>query len=341
MRARSRLYFYPYIDHLKEVSPNPYVKNFRESIGEHFQIANRQFTRYGSVDLFKYFFAADIFILNWVENISKRRFAYLQVCLLQVFLGMARFLGKKVVWVLHNANPHDGSNKLSRRVQLSLAKHAQVIITHSNAGAEVVDSLHARATSKLHVMHHPIEGQIGTGIEEEKQYDLLIWGTFFPYKGADFFLNFLKDSSRGEHIRVLLIGICPDVAYRKKLIDSFNKNVDYVEKALSLEEITFFASKARYILFTYQRLSVLSSGALMDSLRMNAAIIAPNIGSFRDLADIGLVDVYRSWDDVLDILEKQTSMAENLERLRRITAFAEENSWPEFAKRLTSIIKDN
>ena len=49
---------------------------------------------------------------------------------------------------------------------------------------------------------------------------------------------------------------------------------------------------ARVILFPYSAQSILSSGALMTSLNSAAAIVGPDVGSFRDLAQEGMVETF-------------------------------------------------
>ena len=86
----------------------------------------------------------------------------------------------------------------------------------------------------------------------------------------------------------------------------------------------------KFVFFPYNSPSLLSSGTLMDSLRMGTKILGPNVGSFKDLSYLSNVVVY---DDFLEIpsIISQCNHTEN-DSEKDLEVFFEDNSWKKFAK---------
>ncbi len=115
----------------------------------------------------------------------------------------------------------------------------------------------------------------------EKKFDLLIWGTIHPYKGVIDFLKFAKNKPEIRNIKIAISGICPDPTERKELNELLTNNITYINDFQDIEEIAKLANESRFVLFTYNSESILSSGSLMDSIRMGTSIIGPNKGAFK------------------------------------------------------------
>ena len=67
---------------------------------------------------------------------------------------------------------------------------------------------------------------------------------------------------------------------------------------IEFEELKHLIHNAGLVLFTYQKESVLSSGALMDSIGCSAKVLGPDTGAFRDLAAFDIVATYQSFDEI-------------------------------------------
>jgi len=78
---------------------------------------------------------------------------------------------------------------------------------------------------------------------------------------------------------------------------------------------------------------VLSSGVLMETLSYGGDVLAPHIGAFKDAADDNLIDTFETYDDLIPLLNRKQG-AHTIERKVVLDKFIEENSWPQFARKL-------
>ncbi len=327
----SRLYFYPKMDYQQGETKNPYVKDFENALSVHHEVINKKFNSTGVLDLFKYLFKADIYLFNWIEEIPRRRLGKFQVPIFVFFLLTTKLFRIKVIWVLHNKYSHNlAKNKWSDFMYHLMMKNSDLILTHSSNGIEFGKKRYPKAVKKIKYEIHPIKSRLNAEYAEKK-YDFIFWGSIQPYKGIVRFLKFVKERKDTSTIKILIIGNCLDVDYKKQIESYVCSNITYKEKFYSFEDIGKFAAQSKYILFTYSRSSVLSSGALMDSMRMNCRVIGPNYGAFQDLSYLTMVNTYNDFEDVLKILSlDQLQPIDNTE----LDIFFKENSWLAFAHKL-------
>ncbi|MBK9492568.1 MAG: glycosyltransferase [Haliscomenobacter sp.] len=327
------VYFYPKINYESTQSPNPYIFHFEKALERHYHLVNKQYNKNGILDFFKYFFKTDVYILNWIEDLPLYRFGKIQTLFFTVFLFFARIAGKKIVWVLHNKYSHFTQDSFWTKLMFGLLmRHSELILTHSSSGVDFVQEDYPRFVHKIKYFIHPILPAFSPIASSKKQYDLFIWGTLHPYKGVLEFLKYLKESFKPFSLKIFICGRCFDEVYKKELMRYIPDGVEYEDKFYELEDIRNFAQQSKYVLFTHKPTSVLSSGALMDAIRMGAKIIGPNFGAFRDLKSSGLVRTYDNYDDIRTILnEDQVDQALDLSGLDQ---FFCENSWEAFGDKL-------
>ena len=104
-----------------------------------------------------------------------------------------------------------------------------------------------------------------------------------------------------------------------------------------MDELTSLIAKSKFVLFTYSDTSVLSSGALMDTLGLNANIIGPNAGAFADLARENIIQVY---DNFIDLIRKiETPVQKSEEDLDALGQFIKNNDWQHFGINIDHLIK--
>ena len=317
-------------------SPNPYIHRLADGISAHAHVVNQHVKHRGVLNLFLFLFRADVFLLNWVESFPAKRFGRVQSGVFIVFLALTRVFHKKVIWVLHNKGSHHGGSKFwTAKLFERLMHDADIILTHSNEGEEFVRDNYPLSLPKVRVFFHPVELPFqNLPSSAEKDFDLLIWGSLFPYKGVDVFLEFLK--IRGiSGLKVLIVGRCPDLTYKDKLLKLMNEDVELRDELVSLEDISRLASRSKYVLFTYRSETILSSGALMDTLRMNCRVLGPNYGSFRDLAFLGLITVYDDFEQVVSACESYLPLS--FADAEEIGDFCAANTWSGFAHRIVDL----
>lgn len=327
------IYLYP------KVFPceNPYIKDLENSLSTHYRIINEKTTRSGVLDLFRFIFRTDVFYFNWIESLTSKRYGKLQVVAFVFFMFLAKSLKKKIVWTLHNQYSHDKtSNKWVDFMFDFMFKHSDFIPTHSQAGVDFVKEKFPAYADKVKYFIHPVKPVLQLPEINEYKFDFFIWGTIWPYKGVTEFLQFLKDSEDGQFYKVLIAGRCIDEQMKAQLDPLLSENVIHLHEFYEIEEIAGFAAESKFTLFTYKPESVLSSGSLMDSIRMGSVIIGPNVGAFNDLKTYGFVKTYDDFSEILEIYRgykyDKKSIAVEIE------AFCLQNSWEAFGVKLTDTL---
>ncbi|WP_209329558.1 hypothetical protein [Lunatimonas salinarum] len=331
-----RFFIYP-LNQGKKGSPNPYVDKLASGIGQHGAVVNRHAKHRGVLSLFIFLFRSDVFILNWVESFPTRKFGVLQSLAFMLFLKVAGILKRQIIWVLHNKGSHHGGSKYWVNALFNrLMTDADQIVTHSNEGRVFVKTHYPKALGKVQVIPHPIEPPFAVPSNEpEKKHDILIWGSLFPYKGVDLFLEYL-DNHGVDDLQVLVVGKCPNPDYKARLVGFMNSKRQYRDELLGLEELAKLAQESKYVLFTYKAETILSSGALMDTLRMNCRILGPRYGAFKDLSCLDVLQVYDDFSEV--VLACRSFKVPTKVELDQVSKFCEQNSWEGFAKKLVGLV---
>ncbi|WP_143156003.1 glycosyltransferase family protein [Cyclobacterium lianum] len=219
----------------------------------------------------------------------------------------------------------------------ALMWHADYILTHANAGREFVRTVYPEHISKVHVVPHPVSGLLGFGNDQtrEKSYDLLIWGSVFRYKGIDKFLKFCNSSPEMKNVRILILGRCKDQDYKRDIMSILPDSAEFKDELLSLEDIAAYTMQSRFTLFTYDSKTVISSGSLIDAIRMGAVVIGPDHGAFSDLKGYAFMHTFRDFDDIGQIMKDFKENDQMLESDR--SRFMRENTWEKFVEKLERI----
>ena len=335
----SRIYVYPKLDTTKLISPNPYIDNLESALAQKHKIANKKANNKGVLDFYLHLFKADVFFINWIEYLPKQKFGKIQSLFFYLFLIISKLMNKKIIWVLHNKYSHtklahsDGVSFWKKFMFELMIKKSDFILTHSKSGIDFVKKKFPGHSHKVCYMIHPTDKMFSSGTTVDKEYDFLIWGTIHPYKGIIEFLEYISQLSESNDINIIIIGACPDERLKDKLRNLLSDNIKYVDKFASFDEITLYANKSRYILFTYNSESVLSSGSLMDSIQMGASIIGPNKGAFKDLSEYTFVQVFDKYNDIIEInrKRKEEPLKNNHSELNK---FCTEHNWKNFYKNL-------
>ena len=280
----------------------------------------------------------DVYVFNWFESIPDFKYGSLQAVVAALFLLFLHVRKKKIVWMLHNKRPHaTGHEHMKRFLARLIARHADLVITHSEEGVKMVADEYPQALDKTHFLHHPTKCRL-THTESDatpKKYDLLIWGTIARYKGVFQFAEYIK----GHHttpLRICIVGGASETVYAE-LERLLTPNVTLIRQRPSFEELAAYIAQSEFVLCPYNPESVLSSGMLMDSLSFGAKVIGPDTGSFRDYAHNPQLRVYtfRLFDAIPDIVHKHSADKASPECYRE---FLERNTWPHFAQALFTLL---
>lgn len=325
-------YIYPVTKHSGNTARNPYIGNFIQSLSSAFSFENKaDYTSFGILNLLKYHQDIDYIFLNWIENIPDRRFGLLQTAFFLSYIYC--FKGKrKMVWVLHNKISHDKQHLfLKKQIFRILFRKSDFIITHAREGIEFAAS-YGRTSSIVYLPHPVTPKDI---VVREKKFDILIWGSIIPYKGIDKFLTFLKDNNLLLKYKIKIIGLSSSPEYFRSLKAFENEAIQIENIFLEEYDLSILTAEARCVLFTYSESSVLSSGALMDTIAYHANIVGPDTGAFRDMSEDGHLITYRDFPDLINKLEFVISHSYNI--LKQETKSLDDLSWGYFAKQLITM----
>ena len=320
-------------------SPNPYVENFADALSQKHQVVNRHAKNRGVFNFYRYLSQTDIYVFNWIEDLPQKKYGRIQTVLFIVFTFIAKLLGKQLVWVLHNKySHHKAKDQWTDFMYRFMMKHSDIIITHSNSGVEFAKENFPQYSSKIRMLFHPIQPLIPGVYPTKKKYDLLIWGSIFPYKGILEFLKYASERTTFSQLKILVVGRCKDREYKRQLQEVLTEKMVFIEKMLEMDEIAGFSRQSRFTLFTYKSPTVISSGSLMDSIRMGASIIGPDHGAFKDLEGYGFMKIYRNYEDIASIVNDSSDRPIEGEQL---DLFFRENSWDAFVPKFEHALQLN
>jgi glycosyltransferase involved in cell wall biosynthesis len=102
----------------------------------------------------------------------------------------------------------------------------------------------------------------------------------------------------------MIAGSFDSKEYFQSIIEQKTDNIKVLNKLLSLEELSAYISQSKYVLFTYNSKSVLSSAALCKTLSFGKAVIGPSIGAFKELRQMKLLYTYDSFFELETLLEE-------------------------------------
>jgi len=312
---------------------NSYIKNLEVALSQHYEIINKNYLKSGLIDLFRYLFRTKAYYLNWIEELSLRKYGKIQVIAFMVLLICLKFLRIKIIWTLHNKYSHSKNKSIWIDFMYKIMlKYSDFILTHSQDGVEYVKEQNPIYEKKVKYLIHPVTHNFTSTSNDKYLWDFLIWGMIESYKGIIEFLKFLKEKEDIISFRVLIIGQCMDYHYKDELKKYISNHINYYDEFYGLEEIANLARQAKFILFTYKSESLLSSGSLMDSIGMKSVIIGPNVGAFKDLSSYKFIKTYNTFDDIIEINNNYKPRKES--DLIAQEKFCIENNWNVFGEKI-------
>lgn len=313
---------------------NPYSINYKESLKRYFNVldANNKPVIMQCFGLLRYAISADVFVINWIESVSYLRFGILQYIITLFSLHIIEWRKKKVVWMFHNMQPHEGISSRSKKLTNQMCKVTSVVIAHSKQAAEYARTM---VTCPVYYIAHPIktfENISFINQSSSKAYDVLIWGDILPYKGVAEFLE--SKEFYQSNIKVKIVGCCKNTELLARISNAINKRVYFENKRVEFEKLKGLISDSKYVLFPYIGKSVSSSGCLIDTLVMGGTPIGPNVGAFKDLSEEKLCLTYNSYNELFKLLNRNVFV--NSDTVRKFIA---DNSWEKFGDKFVELVK--
>ena len=339
-RLKKRIYLYPISS--EDEKPgiyNPYMDDLKKALSEHFIVVNsNKPTNKGTLDFLKYLTKTDYFFLNWIEKLPEHRFGFIQTAFLFFLIPLLKALRIRIVWTMHNKLSHSGKHmKWIKAIFRLMLKSSDVILTHSNEGISFGNEMMPGSAVRIAYFAHPVKDR-RTALMEEKKYDVLIWGTISPYKGIDLFLEYLYNNQLQNKYRILIVGSASG-AYAERLRTYENESIKERNEFISDNALEELINTSKIVLFTYSRESILSSGALMDSLGYGAKVAGPHVGAFADLAQEGIIKTFLGFEELDHVIESSLNGSGLTDSKQKLERFLKENSWEKFAENVVHILE--
>jgi len=318
----------------EEASMSFYIRNSMNCLSGDFEFINRRSpSDLGIFNLIKYIFKVDYLFLNWVEDLPDKRGGVIQSVFFILSVYLSKLLRVKILWVLHNKESHYSTNRLLKAFLFKfLIRKSNYILTHSREGLNYLDQYPAARKRSTMYCPHPLEKKF---IQQRKDpsIDFLIWGSIIPYKGIDKFLELLYEFKLENRYRIVIAGKVQSSGYEELISGYCNESIRLDNRFIPENELIRYLENTKTVLFTYVGNSVLSSGALMESLSFGVNILAPEVGAFRDTKDEGIIDTYKDYNELGQILQKGFVQPGN--RRDSIESFIKANNWDQFSRKIS------
>jgi beta-1,4-mannosyltransferase len=208
-------------------------------------------------------------------------------------LVLLRLRGYKIVWTMHNYLPHESRFPILNFIERWwMARCVHAVIVHAHFGKEL---LAKRLMRRHHVYVIPhgnyipyfvrtprLEARNKLGVPEG-QLMLLNFGYIRSYKGVPEMLDVFRQLPDLD-ASLFVVGNAPGdihakVARRADLDRRVKTELHYVDD----DQLALYLSAADAVILPY--IDVLGSGALMTALTFGCPVIAPAIGTFKEILD--------------------------------------------------------
>jgi glycosyltransferase involved in cell wall biosynthesis len=197
----------------------------------------------------------------------------------------------------------------------------------------------SRKLPLIRCFDHPVDQHEFIKENPEPEFDVLIWGSQSPYKGVPDLLRYIGSNPEMQQLRFLIAGKFTSAAFYNEVAQLKQPNVTILNRVIDNDELKHLFERSRFVLFSYKKNSVLSSGALAKTLSYGKTIFGPDTGAFKELAEKGLVHSYRSFDDLAAMLKRSRTCDMKIDR-DKISRYIAAHDWNDFKAFLVTEIKD-
>lgn len=235
--------------------------------------------------------SSDAILYNWYENMDDAGFVVFVKKLLMI--AFYKMTGTKIIWVVHNKQPHINPNQYSRLLMKYLALMSNRIMVLCDEGMNTVASLvkGQRVQNKISkvpiVNYTSIVGDVSTKNRTEKM-NLLMFGRIQPYKCIEVLIKAVNASKYKDQINVLITGNANNQSYVRlieKLIED-NNQIELKAKFVSLDDLREITRKTDAFVLPMNIKSSMNSSAVMMAFSLGRTVICPAIGTTNEYSDI-------------------------------------------------------
>ena len=278
--------------------------------------------------------------------------SWVKLAVLAVRLRLARILGYRVVWTIHQVHPHDGAARVDRTAARVLARHAELLIAHDPETAALArDELGLPDSSVEIVEHGSYTGVYPPGRSRPEvrralgiEADAFVFLCFGEVR-ADSDVEVLLDAfrrTRLERVALVIAGNAKHRASRDALAAAAagDRRIVWVPGFVPPERVRELYESADAAVVP--RGDGGTSGSLILGLSLQTPVIAADRPANRRRLDGGRAGwLFRPGDadDLRQALETAAGdEVERAERARNAGRIAAELDWNEAALRIASLL---
>ena len=247
----------------------------------------------------------DILHFHWPQGLwhhhggpaaLRRPLSWVKLALLAARLPFARRLGYRLVWTIHQVNPHEGGGRLDRTGARVLARNCDLLLAHDEATAADARARLGRAARNVEIVPHGnYRGVYPAGRPREEAraelgiapdaFTFLCFGEIRAYKGIDRLLEAFT-AAELPGARLVIAGRPVDQASDAAVREAAARDPRIVPL------LGFVPDERVTELFAASDAAVLSrkpgtSGSLLLALSLDTPVVAPQAPAYDDLLDGG------------------------------------------------------
>jgi beta-1,4-mannosyltransferase len=229
----------------------------------------------------------DILHIHWPEvliNVSRPSLrATLRAALNLSIIFWVKMRGAKVVWTVHNLQPHDSPDNRYNKVALKLFRSLvdEFWVLSSSSERLLRPSLHPRA--RIRVIPHPSYPLNIESIPSPTRGSITSFGEVRPYRG---YVELCEDFGRTapRSTKLTIIGAGRSDSYARLLRAEVEKhdNVEWLDARLPDIELEGRIAESEAVVLRYNR--VTNSGSVLLALSLHRPVVVPKSDAFVELA---------------------------------------------------------
>lgn len=211
-------------------------------------------------------------------------------------LILARSMGCRIVWTMHNLYPHDSAtHKLDHLLRLAITSIASAVIVHCEHARQLLKRVFHRENGVFTAPHGHFQAPYRNDLSipnarrvlglEDHHFAFLFFGTVRENKGVDHLLDVFR-ALPGDHLRLIFAArVCSDYAVRlvarSRELDA--RLIPYETERFANDEFQGFYNAADVAVFPFT--DILTSGSAITALGFYCPVVVPALGCLPELVD--------------------------------------------------------
>lgn len=245
---------------------------------------------------------ADIWHVHWPEYFLSTNSILKSLYLLAVLIFkvcLIKLYGLKIIWTVHNIHPHENNHPLLKKAFYFLfPKFCDGFIFLSQTSAdEPLEWLQKIPKEKIRIIQHghyrdiynysknKEEARSELGIPENK-FVYLFFGQVRAYKNSLELAQEYAKLQEKDSMLYIIGSTGSNKTLKESLLEITDKtsNIIFIDKFLDDEELNNWLSASDLIVLPYK--AITNSGSVLMGLSFNKHVLAPQLGSLKELKNI-------------------------------------------------------